>query len=194
MSGKEVETTTVYFEKTERGRMETDKTLQLAKKRADELGIKNIVIASSTGETGIKASEVFKDYNLVIVTSVAEHTLSDPRNRFNEENRSIITENGGKMITAAHAFGTLGRSVNRKFGAIQVDEVIAHVLRLLSAGVKVGCEVACMAVDAGLIAAEEETIAMGGQGGADTAIVVRPSNTHNFFDTRILEIICKPRG
>jgi hypothetical protein len=84
--------------------------------------------------------------------------------------------------------------VNRKFGAIQVDEVIAHVLRLFSAGVKVGCEVACMAVDAGMIAAGEETVAMGGQGGADTAIVVRPSNTHNFFDTRVLEIICKPRG
>jgi hypothetical protein len=24
--------------------------------------------------------------------------------------------------------------------------------------------------------------------------VLKPSNTHTFFDTRILEIICKPRG
>jgi hypothetical protein len=195
MSGqKEIEVSTVYFDKQERGRFETDKTLQLAKKRADELGIKNIVIASSTGETGRKASEVFKGYNLVVVTSVAEHLSSDPRARFNKENRKLIRKNGGNIITAAHAFGTLGRSVNRKFGAIQVDEVIAHVLRLFSAGVKVGCEVACMAVDAGLVGVNEETIALGGQGGADTAIVVKPSNTHNFFDTRILEIVCKPRG
>jgi hypothetical protein len=164
------------------------------KKRAEELGIKNIIVASGTGETGLKASEVFKGYNLVVVTSVAELPLSDPRSRFKVENRKPIMENGGKIITAAHAFGTLGRSVNRRFGAIQVDEIIAHVLRLFSAGVKVGCEVACMAVDAGLIAVGEEAISMGPQGGADTAIVIKPSNTHNFFDTRVLEIICKPRG
>ena len=58
-----------------------------------------------------------------------------------------------------------------------------------------GCEVACMAVDAGTIRTDEEAISIGGSGGgADTAIVLRPSNTHTFFDTRILEIICKPRG
>jgi len=54
--------------------------------------------------------------------------------------------------------------------------------------------VACMAVDAGLIRAGEEAIAIGGSGGgADPAIVLKPSNTHTFFDTRVLEIICKPR-
>ena len=30
--------------------------------------------------------------------------------------------------------------------------------------------------------------------GADAAIVIRASNTHTFFESRILEIICKPRG
>ncbi len=73
--------------------------------------------------------------------------------------------------------------------------MIAHVLRLLSQGVKVGCEITCMAADAGRIRVGEEVIAIGGSGtGADSAIVVRASNTHTFFDTRILEIICKPRG
>ena len=51
-----------------------------------------------------------------------------------------------------------------------------------------------MAADAGLIKAGEQAIAIGGSGrGADSAIVVRASNTHTFFNTRILEIICKPR-
>ena len=69
------------------------------------------------------------------------------------------------------------------------------MLRLFSQGLKVACEIACMAVDAGLVPAGEETVAIAGTGqGADTAIVLRPSNTHQFFDTRILEIICKPRG
>ena len=100
----------------------------------------------------------------------------------------------GQVLFAGHAFGMLGRAVNRQFGAIQIDELIAYVLRLFGAGVKVGCEISCMAVDAGLIKSGEESIAIGGTGGgADTAIVLKPSNTHTFFDTRILEIICKPR-
>jgi len=111
-----------------------------------------------------------------------------------EENQAAIESAGGKVLFAGHAFGMTGRAVNRKFGTIQVDELIAHVLRLFSQGVKVGCEIACMAADAGLIKAGEEVIAIGGTGkGADTAIVVKASNTHTFFDTKILEIICKPR-
>jgi hypothetical protein len=111
-----------------------------------------------------------------------------------DDNRSIIEGAGGNVLFAGHAFGMLGRAVNRQFGAIQIDELIAHVLRLFCAGVKVGCEISCMAVDAGLIRSGDEVVAIGGTGGgADTAIVLKPSNTHTFFDTRILEIICKPR-
>jgi hypothetical protein len=77
---------------------------------------------------------------------------------------------------------------------IQIDEIIAHVLRLFGQGVKVGCEVACMAVDAGLVRAGDEVVAIGGSGGgADTAIVLKASNTHTFFESRMLEIICWPR-
>lgn len=85
--------------------------------------------------------------------------------------------------------------MNKKFNTIQVDEIIAHVLRLFGAGVKVACECACMAADAGLIRTDREVIALGGNGGgADTAVVLLPGNTHRFFDTRVREIICKPRN
>lgn len=189
MSGKKE---VVYFETP--GRENTDEILRLAKQRADELGIRNVVVASYTGETGAKASVLFKGYNLVVAAGVVGFREPN-RHRMTLDNRAVIEGNGGRVFFATHAFGTLGRAVHRKFGAIQVDEIIAHVLRLFGQGVKVGCEVACMAVDAGLIRTDEEAIAIGGSGGgADTAIVVRPSNTHTFFDTRILEIICKPRG
>ncbi|MDH5792903.1 MAG: hypothetical protein OEZ44_12045 [Candidatus Bathyarchaeota archaeon] len=186
------ETKTVYFE--EPGRENTDETLLLANERADALGIRNIVVASYTGYTGVKATKVFKGYNLVVAAGVVG--FREPNvHRMTPENRAIIEGNGGKIFFSTHAFGTLGRAVNRRFGAIQVDEIIAHVLRLFGQGVKVGCEIACMAADAGLIRTDEEAIAIGGSGGgADTAIVLKPSNTHTFFDTRILEIICKPRG
>lgn len=183
---------TVYFE--EAGRGNTGETLRLSKERADELGIRNVVVASSSGETGVEASRLFRGYNLVVVTSVAGYR--EPNEiRMREANREAIEANGGVVLTSAHAFGGLGRAVHGRFGAIQIDEVAAHVLRLFSEGVKVGCEIACMAVDAGLFRADEDAMAIGGEGsGADSAIVVRPSNTHTLFDVRIREIVCKPRG
>jgi len=182
---------TVYFE--EPGKANTGEALRLARERAKELGVSSVVVASSTGETGVEASRVFKGYNLVVVTSVTGYAKPDEV-RMGPEHRMEIEANGGRVVTAAHAFGGVGRAIHSKFGAIQVDEVVAHVLRLFSEGFKVACEVACMAVDAGLIRTDEEAIAVGGSaGGADTAIVVRPNNTHNLFDMRVREIICKPR-
>lgn len=187
----ESECKTVYF--GEKGKVNTDRTLQLAKERADELGIKNIVIASYSGWTGVKASEVFKGYKLVVVAGMAGFRKPNEL-RLLPENKAEIEANGANILVALHSFGTLGRAIKNKFGVIQVDEVIAHVLRLFSQGVKVGCECACMACDAGLINSGEEVISIGGSGvGADTAIVLTPSNTHRFFDSRIHEIICKPR-
>ena len=182
---------TVYFEKS--GSANTDKTLELAKKRAVKLGIRNIVVASRTGSTGVKASEIFKDFNLVVVTFVTG--FEEPNiQSFLPENRDLIARSGANILTATHAFGALGRAVRKKFNAIQVDEIIANVLRLFGQGVKVACEVACMAADAGLIRTDEDAVAIGGSGyGSDVAIIVRPSNTHTFFEMKIKEIVCKPR-
>jgi hypothetical protein len=182
---------TFYFDKP--GKENTDKTLKLAKKRAEELGIKNIVIASYTGYSGVKASEIFKKNNLIVSAGMVG--FREPNlERMISENRKKIESNGGKIFYHLHSFGTLGRSIKQKFGVIQIDEIIAHVLRLFSQGVKVGCEISCMAADAGLIRTDEECIAIGGAGGgADTAIVILPANTHRFFDMKIREIICKPR-
>ena len=180
----------VYFEKP--GPQNTDETLKLAKERAEKLGIRNIVVPSYSGATGMKASKVFKGYNLVVVAGV--FGFREPNvHRLLPKNRSIIERNGGKIVIAAHAFGTLGRAVHRRFGAIQVDEIIAHVLRVFGQGVKVACEVTCMATDAGFIRTDEEAIGTGGtRNGIDTAVVLKPSNTHTFFDMRVKEVICKP--
>ncbi len=187
----DIQWTTVYFEKP--GKENTDETLRLAKARADSLGIRNITIASSTGWTAAKAADVFKGYNLVVITHVTG--FKQPNEQyFSPECHAKVLANGGRLVTAAHAFGTLGRAVNRKFNSIQVDEIIAHVLRLFGAGTKVACEVTCMAADAGYVRTDEDVIGIGGSGGgADTALVLKPSITQNFFDMRIREVICKPR-
>ncbi len=182
---------TVYFEQT--GPKNTSETLCLAKKRADELGIRNVIVASTSGNTGVNASEVFKGCNLVVVSHVTGFTQPNVQQLL-PKNREILESRGVKVLTAAHAFGTLGRAVANKFESIQLDGIISGVLRLFGQGVKVGCEISCMATDAGLVNAGEDVIAVGGTGGgADTALVVAATNTHTFFDLKIREIICKPR-
>ena len=50
-----------------------------------------------------------------------------------------------------------------------------------------------MATDAGLIT-EKEVIAVAGTGrGADTAVIVIPASSNNFFNVKIKEIIAKPK-
>lgn len=183
---------TTYFK--EPGKVNSREALIIAKKRADELGLKDVIVASYTGETGALAAEIFKGYNLIVVAGMVGY-LEPNQDRMKAEYKKTIEDSGGKIIRACHSFGALGRAVNKKFNAIQIDEIIAHVLRLFGAGVKVACECACMAADAGLIRTNQEVVSLGGNGGgADTAVILLPSNTHRFFDMRIREIICKPRN
>jgi hypothetical protein len=187
-----METKTVYFDTP--GPQNTAEVLQLAHARAETLGVRSVVVASYSGVTGAQAAQLFGEHNLVVVGGVYGFKELN-QVRMQEEQRALIEAQGGRLLFTGHAFGMMGRAANRRFGGIQVDEIVANVLRLLSQGVKVACEITCMATDAGLIQAGEEVIAIGGTStGADSAIVVRASNTHTFFDTRILEIICKPRG
>lgn len=186
------EAKTVYFDRP--GPDNTGATIDLAKERADALGIEDIVVASYTGRTGVLASQVFKGRNLVVVAGV--YGFEEPnRVALTPENRSLIEGNGATILHTGHAFGMIGRAVKNRFGAIQIDEIIANVLRLFSQGVKVGCEITCMAADAGLVKAGTEAIAIAGTAhGADSAIVIRVANTHTFFESRVIEIICKPRA
>jgi len=118
---------TVYFNETEIGN--TDITLKMAKERAETLGIKSIVVASTRGETGVKALEIFKGYNVVVVT---HHTgFKEPDGQeLTTENREKILKNGGKILTTTHALGGIGRAIRRKFNTYQYDEIIANTLRI----------------------------------------------------------------
>jgi len=50
------------------GKDNSDQTLQQAAERADELGLDEVVVATSTGRTAYKAMEVFKGKRLTAVT------------------------------------------------------------------------------------------------------------------------------
>jgi hypothetical protein len=166
--------------------------LNAVKRRAEELGVKTILVASTTGETGVKVAESFRGCNVVVVTHSTGFVRPDIQ-ELKAKNRERILKAGGKILTTTHAFGGLGRAVRRKFGTYQSDEIVANTLRIFGQGVKVAVEIAIMAADSGLVSVNEDVISIGGSGGgADTALVLRPANVQDFFDVKVHEIICKP--
>jgi hypothetical protein len=180
----------LYYEST--GEINTEETLKIAKERADKLGIKNLVIASTRGNTGVKAVEFFKDYNIVVVPHVTG--LRGPgQQELTMENRKIIEENGGHVVIAAHAFSGINRAIQAKWDTMYPAGVMAQTLRLFGQGMKVVVEIAAMAADAGVVPVDEDVLVVAGSGrGADTAVVLRPANSHQIFDMVIREIIAKP--
>jgi len=71
-------------------KMNTKKVLEIAKKYAQDNKIMDIVIATTTGETGVLSSEVFNDkFNLIAVTHSAGFG-NQGKQELLEENKSEI--------------------------------------------------------------------------------------------------------
>ncbi len=186
-----MENTITYFEKP--GADNTEPTLLIAKKRAQELGIKTILIASTRGDGAVKAAELLPGFRLVAVSwSTGFHEPN--RQEFTEANRKLFESKGGTVVTGTHLFAGLSRAVLRQFNTLQLGELVASTLRILGQGIKVACEITVMAADAGAVRAGEDVIAIAGsREGADTAVVITPVNSGDFFKLRVREILCKPR-
>jgi hypothetical protein len=147
-----------YFEKP--GPKNTEAVLEAVSRRAKELGIKKVVVATQ---------------------------------ELPEDVRQELISKGITVLTCQHAFGGIGRAVRNKLSTYQVNEIIAYTLRTFGQGTKVAIELSMMAADAGLIRTDEDVISVGGTGkGSDSALLLRPVNSFNFFDLKVKEIICKP--
>ncbi len=184
-----------YFNQS--GFENTDDVVEVVYKRLKEGDIKNVVVASSRGGTGLKfARKMAQETNLVIVSS---HPGSSSPGVWNFDPNALkeLESMGCKVVRQSHILSGLERSFSNKFSGTSHTEVLAEALRsLFGPGMKVAIECAIMAADSGVIPIEK-TIAVGGTSsdegqGADCAIVVWPSHCNNFFDFRVLEILAKP--
>ncbi|MEM2123229.1 MAG: pyruvate kinase alpha/beta domain-containing protein [Candidatus Bathyarchaeia archaeon] len=179
----------VYFE--EPGPQNTMETLQVAYRRMTELGLKDVVVASTTGETGVKASRIFRDLNLIIVT----HQTGFQKPGLQEFNPENLREIGDKarILTCTHSLSGVERAMRRSWNTVGPVELMANALKIFGEGVKVCIEIAVMAADAGLIPVDKDVVSIGGTGnGADTALILRPANSPDFFNLEVKEILAKP--
>jgi hypothetical protein len=181
-----------YFD--EPGKHNTDALLRIVEEYVEKEGIRDIVVASTTGETGAKASKIFKGYNIVIVTHC--FGFREPgKIELEDEYKREILANGAKIFTGVHALSSVERAIRKDFDTMQPLELIANTLRLMGEGTKVCVEITLMAADAGLIPVDKDVIAIAGTGrGADTALHIQPANTGRFFNLKIKEVIAKPRN
>ena len=156
-----VERKIVYFSRP--GPENTDDVLRITKTRAEELGINTIVVASTTGDTAVKATEIFQGARIVVVSHVAG--FKEPNTQeFSEENKREVESSGAVVLTTAHAFSGLSRAMRKKFNIYLFEEVVARTLYVFGQGLKVACEVTIMAADAGLVRTDEDVIAIAGAG------------------------------
>jgi hypothetical protein len=185
-----VEKRTVYFK--EAGAENTDTLLETVKKYVEAEKIKDIVVASTTGNTGARAAKLFQGCNVTVVAH--SHGFKEPgKSELDETLKKEILKARGKIFVGTHALSSAERAVRKEFGTIQTLELMANVLRRMGEGTKVCVEITLMAADAGLIPADKDIVAIGGTGqGADTALRICPANTARFFDLKIREIIAKP--
>lgn len=180
----------MFFDKP--GRENTERTLELAYERGRALGISEMVVASTKGDTGFKALEVFKGFKVVVVTYHCG--FKEPfKSIMPPEVKKDLIDKGATVVAATHALSGVERAVANKHSGVYPALLIADTLRLFGQGVKVAVEVSIMAADAGALSGDD-IIAVGGTGrGADAAVVLKPANQSDMFDIRIREVICKPR-
>ncbi len=173
------------------GKDHTEATVRLAEAKAKEYGIRYIVVASNSGKT----ARLIPPTGPTVVCVTHHSGFKAPgENEMAEADRRAMTDAGYKVLTTTHVFANIERAVTNKFGGLSVGGVVSHTLRMFGQGTKVCLEIAIMALDAGLIPFGEDIICVAGSGGgADTALVVRPAHSPQFFDTEVREIICKPR-
>ena len=178
---------------THPGKGDTQKTLEIVAQRAKELDIKNVLVASTSGETGLLAARMIKTAQVIVVTH-STGFLEPDRQQLRPELKKLIEAEGAQVLTCQHALGGVGRAVRKKLGTYELEEIIAYTLRIFGEGTKVAIEIALMAADAGHVSTREPCLSIGGTGeGADTAILLRPAHAQNFFDLKIGEILAKPR-
>jgi hypothetical protein len=181
----------MYFDKA--GKVNTNKTLELAYERGKELGLDEVVLASSKGDTAYKALEIFQGFRIVVVTYHCG--FKEPFKKVMPDKVcEDLKKQGVTIVSATHALSGVERSIAKKYGGSYPVLLIADTLRLFGQGTKVAVEVSIMAADAGTLTGNDIVSIGGTSGGADAALIIKPANQSNLFDMCIREIICKPRS
>jgi hypothetical protein len=185
-----------YFDKP--GKENTSDALQAAIERAKELGIRTMIVPSTSGKTAQFAADTLKNTGISLI--IVSHVVGFATPGVWEFDASVaerLRGEGVRIVTGTHVLSGLERafSASPKVGGGSRTEAVAETLRrVVAIGLKVAVECVLIAADQGAIPVSDEVIALGGTAsGVDTVCVIRPSHASRFFDLQVREIVAMPR-
>jgi hypothetical protein len=181
----------LYFNDT--GAKHTDEVLEIAKVEAVKRNIKHVVVASTKGDTGVKAARLFAGSGIQVIV-VAHNTgfKDEGQNELEAEKRAEIEKLGGVIYTGTMVLRGLGTAIRQRCGNFSHEQIVAMTLRMFCEGVKVCVEMTAMIADAGLIPFGDIIAVAGTARGADTCVLLRANSSNKFFDIKVREILAKP--
>ncbi len=179
-----------YFDKT--GKTNTSSCLKLVQKLTDE-GFSHVVVATTTGETGLLFGRAFKGKNVNLVAVTHNVGYLPNKDECSPEARQEMESLGVKIFTGTIITRGIEAALMKKHQGVYPAYVVAETLRLLGQGMKVAVEITVEACDAGLIPEGTEVVAVAGTGrGADTVAIIEAHPSDRFFDVRVKQIAAKP--
>ena len=189
-----------YFDSP--GRQNTQYVIEAVKKRLEYVEVEYVIVASTTGETGIQVSDALGDS--VKIVSVSESALMmewgarypcmDPEKKAELERRGVIVAERTPYFFHSSPLD------GGKWSAPAPEVIVCETLYSFGQGIKVAVEVAMIAAACGYIEPFQDVIAIGGSGrGADSAALLRATFPNLIFskdaDKRLVikEIIAMPK-
>ena len=149
-----------YFKET--GIVNTARTLKISKKRALELDIKKILVASTHGFTAKEAAKVFKGTDIEVIAVTISEGYKEEDWCMTQRERQELEKIGVKVLTAQHALsGGVGESFLEESSVLSI---VADTLYCFSQGMKVAMEITIMAAEAGYVSIDKEVISIAGTG------------------------------
>lgn len=191
---EDIRTDLLLFE--EKGEQNTSKCFDLVKDRMEERAVEKVVVASTSGENGVRALRKFEDLEVKIV--VVSHQFGykkDGKIEFDDQKRKKIERaDNASLVVTSDLLTRVPKMFRGKYGGSTKLDIIADTLRIFSEGVKVCVECSVQATDSGEISPGEEVAVIAGTAhGADTAVILESAHSHKLFEFDIKEIICIPR-
>jgi hypothetical protein len=179
---------TIYFEQGSSDL--TEITLSESLEAAKELDIKTVLVASTSGETGVKAAEMFQDTGIQLI--VVGHQMGFPVakvQQFKSENWEKIESLGGVVNLGTDV---ITNSIRRR-QRIGHSPLSIITQTLISMKIKVNVEIVAKACDAGHVLPGDKVISVAGSHkGADTSVVFIANDSPNILDIKPQMFICYP--
>lgn len=180
----------MYFE--EAGPQNTQVAIEIAKEEAQRRGIPYVLVATTTGGTGVLAAQLLHGTGIRLICVTHNTGFKEPGDQeLPLEKKERIEELGGTVLTCPMVLRSLGAATRKKYGYSE-QQFVADILRMFGQGMKVCVEIAAMAADSGLVPPTDVIAVAGTSRGADTVVLLQADSSNRFFNIKIKEILAKP--